>query len=75
MSKQRSIKSDEPGHPSASNIIDAFFRDLKQIEGMDPQVAEIIQDLWGQDRLSRDELLKALSESRSGGNRDDEEQD
>jgi hypothetical protein len=72
---QRSTKADEPRHLSASEIIEAFFRDLKEIEGMNPEVVEIIQDLWSQDRLGKDELLTALRESRSRGNRDGNEED
>ena len=75
MGNQRSAKVDEPRHLSASEISEAFFHNLKEIEGMNPKVAEIIQDLWSQGRLGRDELLTALLESRSRGNRDDKEKD
>jgi len=72
---QQSAIVDEPQHLTAPEIIEAFFSNIEKIEGMDPKVAEIIHDLWSQDRLGKDELLTALLESRSRGNRDDKEKD
>ena len=53
-----------PKRIPASEILEAFFKNLKQIEGMDEGVANLIQDLWKQDKLSKEELLKALNVSR-----------
>jgi hypothetical protein len=52
---------------SAKEIIDQFFSDLADLEGMDQEVAEIIQRLREEGNLGRDELLSALQTARDRG--------
>ena len=59
---------------TAKEIIDHFFSQLEEIPDMDQKTTLLIQKLWMEDRLGRDELLSELVKSRSGkGNNDPKE--
>lgn len=57
-------ESKKLSHQSAREIINTFFADLQNLDRMDPGVANIIQVLWNEKKLGRDELLSALNEAR-----------
>lgn len=48
----------------AQTILEGFFQDLDQIEGVDASVAKLITDLWTSGKLNRDAILASLSELR-----------
>lgn len=50
---------------TAKEIIDQFFYNLKSLEGMDQDTALILQTLWVEGRLGRDELLSELEIARA----------
>jgi hypothetical protein len=50
---------------TAKEIIDQFFNNLTTLEGMDLVTANIINNLWNQGKLNRDELLSELDKERS----------
>lgn len=56
--------SNKSKNKTAKEIIDKFFENLNSLDGMDENTAAIIQKLWGEDRLGRDELLSSLEEGR-----------
>ena len=60
---------------SAREIINGFFADLQNLDGMDPGVANTIQILWNEKKLGRDELLSALKEARENRGADFHEKD
>lgn len=49
---------------STKEAINTFFQEVPDIEGMNPEVATIIQSLWEKGILARDELLAALKKAR-----------
>jgi hypothetical protein len=55
----------------AGEMINEFFGELNNLEGMDEQVAKIIQDLWKNGKLRRDELTSELKRIRSGASSDE----
>ncbi|MFC2055058.1 hypothetical protein ACFLV7_12310 [Chloroflexota bacterium] len=50
---------------TAREIIDQFLNNLGSLEGMDQDTALIIQTLWNEDKLGRDELLSELENARA----------
>ena len=50
---------------TAREIIDLFFDNLESLQGMDKDTAIIIQSLWSEDKLGRDELLTELEKART----------
>jgi len=57
--------TDKEGTKTARETINEFFSNLTKIEGMDNDTATIIQRLWNEDRLGRDELLSEFEASRT----------
>jgi len=57
MAKDESTKT-------AREIIDQFFSDLGDLDGMDQGTALIIKNLWNEGELGRDELLSELENAR-----------
>lgn len=53
------------GTKTAGEIINEFISNLENIEGMDKETAKIIQKLWGEDKLGRDELLFEFKTART----------
>lgn len=62
------------GIKSAREIINDFFSSLTKIEEIDIETVTIMQKLWGEDRLGRDELLFELEASRTRESKHDEEE-
>jgi len=58
---------------NAIEIIDQFFSDLGGLEGMDKDIAIIIQGLWNEGKLGRDELLSEFERMRARTGDDDTE--
>lgn len=52
---------------TASEIINQFFASLKSLERMDKDTALILQRLWKEGNLGRDELLLELENERNKG--------
>ena len=50
---------------TAREIIEQFFDNLESLEGMDKDNAKIIQTLWKEGKLGRDELLSELEKART----------
>jgi hypothetical protein len=55
----------------AREIINDFICELKEIDGMNDQVAEVIQVLWKNGNLRRDELLSELKKLRDEDSADE----
>lgn len=55
----------DKGMKTAREIINEFFSGLEKIEGMDKETASIIQKLWSEDKLGRDEMLSELKAARN----------
>jgi len=53
------------GTKTAGEIINEFISNLENIGGMDKETAKIIQKLWSEDNLGRDELLSELKAARN----------
>ena len=45
---------------TAREVINQFFLSLEAINGMDNETATVIQKLWNEDNLGKDELLSKL---------------
>ncbi len=45
---------------TAREAINQFFSNLETIDGMDNETAKVIQKLWNENNLGRDELLSKL---------------
>lgn len=45
---------------TAGEVINQFFSNLEAIDGMDNETARVIQKLWNENNLGRDELLSKL---------------
>jgi hypothetical protein len=58
---------------TAREIIDQFFSGLEGLEGMDKDTAIILQQLWNEGKLGRDELLSELENARAREGIDDSE--
>ena len=54
----------QPGLP----ILDDFFYNLAQLEGVDAKVAEMLKDLYKNSQLSKDAIIQKLAEIRQGKN-------
>jgi len=50
---------------TGGQILDEFFRELSQLEGVDPQVAQVLTDLYRSGDLNRDAILSALAKVRA----------
>ncbi len=50
---------------TARERIDQFFLDIEGLEGMDKETALILQRLWNDGQLGRDELLSELENARA----------
>lgn len=54
---------------TAGEILEQFISNLGNLEGMDQDIAIIIQSLWKEGKLGRDELWSELERVRTrGGN-------
>ena len=60
---------------TAKEIIDHFFCDLCELEGMDSKTAQIIHELWKKNKLGRDELLTELENARTSEVKNGSEKD
>ena len=67
MAKNESTKT-------AREIIDQFFSDLGNIEGIDQETAVILKNLWNEGKLGRDELLSELENARTREGNDGSEE-
>ena len=56
---------------NAIEMINQFFSDLGGLEGMDKEIAIVIQELWKEGKLGRDELLSELERARVRAGDDD----
>lgn len=50
---------------SAKEIIDDFFNNLDSIDGIDQDTASVIKSLWNDNKLIKEELMKALEKQRN----------
>ena len=48
------------------SILDDFFNNIAQLEGVNAKVAEMLQDLYNNNQLSKDAILRKLTEMRQG---------
>lgn len=58
MAKKKTTKT-------ASELISSFFSNLGNLEGMDNDIANVIQNLWKEGKLGRDELLSEFEQVRT----------
>ncbi|MCD4674169.1 MAG: hypothetical protein K8R77_16015 [Anaerolineaceae bacterium] len=65
--------TDDGNQETAREIIDHFFSELKNLEGVDQETANIIQTLWNEEKLGKDELMTALETARKKGADDEKE--
>ena len=57
----------------AREIIDDFFNELRDLNGMNNKIAEVIQDLWRSGTLQREDLLSELKNLREKESSDEQE--
>lgn len=50
---------------STNEILQDFFDNLENLQGVDPNIAATIKKLWKEENLNRDEILSALELLRS----------
>jgi hypothetical protein len=61
---EESARESQPGQ----QLLDKFFNDLTQLNSIDIEVAKRIQALYASKQLSRDAILRVMSEMRRDQN-------